>query len=141
MHRPSRQRPQISRGFTLLEVLVAVFVLAIAMAAIISAGGNYARSATLLRDRTLALWVAHDRLTEIELQPQWPQTGTGSDDVVMGSVGGNNIVWTWRTKVQETPDPMLHRIDIRVEKKNDSGHYAYAELSSFISRVGRTVPP
>jgi general secretion pathway protein I len=119
-------------GFTLLEMLVAVFVLAITMGAIIRAAGSYAGSAADLRDKTQALWVAHNRLEEIELQPVLPELGSSNDDVLFGPTR-----WTWRTQVLETQDPRLRRINIRVEKKDDPHHRSYAELSSFLSSVGR----
>ncbi len=119
-------------GFTLLEVLVAVAVLALALTAIISGGGNAARAAGTLREKTEALWVAHNRLTEIELQPVWPQLGTSSDDVKMG-----DSEWTWHAEVVGTQDPTLRRINIRVGKRGDSSNYSYVELSSFISSAGR----
>jgi general secretion pathway protein I len=124
--------PHRHAGFTLLEVLVAVAVLALALTAIISGGGNAARAAALMRDKTLALWVAHNRLAEIELQPTWPQLGSSSDDV---KLGGED--WTWRANVIGTQDPTLRRIDIRVGKRGDSSDYGYASLSSFISSAGR----
>ena len=119
-------------GFTLLEVLVAVTVLALALTAIISGGSSYARSAAGLRDKTIALWVARNRLAEIELLPVWPQTGTSNDDVDMGG-----DTWTWRVEVQGTQDPTLRRVDIQVEKKSDSQKHHYIELSSFLSSAGR----
>lgn len=120
------------RGFTLLEVLVAVTVLALALTAIISGGSSYARAATGMRDKTLALWVARNRMAEIELLPVWPQIGTSSDDVQMG-----NDTWTWRAEVVSTQDPTLRRINIRVEKKADAQKYSYIELTSFLSSAGR----
>ncbi len=121
-----------SRGFTLLEMLVAVAVLAIALAAIISNGARYAGGAASLRDKSLALWVARNRLTEIELAPVWPETGKSDEDIKMGG-----IEWTWRVTVVGTPDPSLRRIDIRVEKKGEKNATAYATLTSFLSNVGR----
>ena len=53
-------------GFTLIEMLVAVAVLAIAMAAILGGMARYADNAGHLRERTLGLWVAHNRLVEFE---------------------------------------------------------------------------
>lgn len=118
-------------GFTLLEVLVAVAVLALALTAIISGGSSAARAASLMRDKTLALWVAHNRLAEIDLQPTWVQIGSSSDDVQMGGEE-----WTWHTNVVGTQDPTLRRIDIFVNKRGQ-GDYRYAMLSSFISSAGR----
>jgi general secretion pathway protein I len=120
------------RGFTLLEILVAITVLALALTAIISGGSSYARSAASLRDKTLALWVARNRLAEIDLVPIWPPNGTSNDDVQMGGV-----TWTWTLNVQGTQDPTLRRVDINVQKKSDVQKYNYIELTTFISAVGR----
>ena len=127
-------RRRQAAGFTLLEVLVAVVILALAMAALISAGTEAAANAGALRDKTLALWVAHNRLTEIELQPVWPQIGDSNDDVEMGG-----IRWRWRAHVKATADDNLRRIDIDVVKSAHSGDKAsYASLTAFISKTGRT---
>lgn len=128
---PSLPRRRAS-GFTLLEVLVAVFVLALTMGTIISAAGNYFSAAGEMRDKTLALLVAHNRLTEIELQPVVPTLGNSSDDVALGM-----YQWTWHAEVLQTPDPRMLRVNIRVEKKGDPRHRSYAELSSFLTVLGR----
>lgn len=121
-----------SAGFTLLEVLVAVAVLGIAMAAVIAADARYADSAGYLRDRTMALWVAHNRMTEIELAPVWPDIGDSDDTVDMGT--GR---WHWRAHVQSTPDEHTRRIDVSVFKDGDRQNTSYAFITSFLSDTGR----
>jgi general secretion pathway protein I len=120
------------RGFTLLEVLVAVTVLALALTAIISGGSSYARSAASLRDKTLALWVARNKLAEIEMLPVWPQSGNSNDDVQMGG-----DTWTWRVDVGATQDPTLRRVNISVQKKSEAAKHNYIELTTFISMAGK----
>ena len=115
------------RGFTLIEVLVAVFVLGFALAAIIASTGRYAANAQILREMTLALWVAHNRLTEIGLQPTWPATGKSDGDEQLA-----NIEWRWDVTVSETPDPRVRRVDITVRQKDRPDTQA-AELSSFVA--------
>jgi general secretion pathway protein I len=121
-----------SRGFTLMEMLVAVAVVAIALGAIIGNAARYADSAAGLRDKTIALLVARNRMAELELGSSWPDTGRANEDVEMGG-----IKWTWRTEVKPTQDPTLRRIDIRVEKKGERSGVAFATLSGFLSSVGR----
>jgi len=123
-------------GFTLMEMLVAVGVLAIALGAIIGNAARYADSAAGLRDKSIALFVARNRMAELELSTTWPATGRSNEDVEMGG-----IKWVWRTEVKTTPDPNLRRIDVRVEKKNDKSGVAFATLSGFISNVGRQAAP
>ena len=125
-----------AHGFTLLEMLVAVAVLAIALAAIISNGARYATGAASLHDKTVALFVARNRMTEIELLPSYPAIGKSNDTVKMGGVE-----WVWRAEVVETQDPTLRRINIRVEKKTDRNPTAYATLTGFLSNIGRTASP
>ena len=112
-------------GFTLIEIIVAVAVLAVAMGAIITGMARYAANAAVLREKTVALWVAHNRLTEIGLQRGWPDLGKSDGEVEMAG-----IEWRWDVTVLETPDPRVRRVDITVRPKE--GDAASADLSSFV---------
>jgi len=125
-----------ARGFTLIEVLVAVVVLALSLTVLIVSGARNADAASHLHDKMLALWVAHNRLTELELQPTWPATGESNGDADMGQEK-----WRWRVNVRETEDAHLHRVDIDVVKASEpDAKSAYASLTTFISDVGRRAP-
>jgi general secretion pathway protein I len=118
-------------GFTLIEVLIAVTILAIAMGAVISGMARFADNAASLREKTLALWVAHNRLTEIDLEPGWPAIGKSDGEVDMAG-----IEWRWFVTVSETPDPDVRRVEIRVQAR--ARETDAAALSSFIGKTGRT---
>ena len=120
-----------SRGFTLIEVLAAVAVLAIALAAIMSSMARYADSAGYLRQKTVALWVAHNRLTEIELDPKWP--AIGNSDCTTDLAGAT---WKWTVEVKVTPDARLRRVDITVKSPDHDA--SLIQISSFISNSGRS---
>jgi general secretion pathway protein I len=120
-----------SRGFTLIEVLIATAVLAFAMGAVISGMARYADNAGSLRERTVALWVAHNRLTEIDLEPSWPSLGKSDGDAEMAGID-----WRWFVTVSETPDPEVRRVEIRVQPKGREEDAA--ALSSFIGKLGKT---
>ena len=62
-----------ARGFTLVEILVALAILAVALAAGMRAVAQSADGATLLKQRTLALWVAQNRLAAAQLATPWPR--------------------------------------------------------------------
>ena len=117
-------------GVTLIEVVVALAVLAMAMGALITGMGRYAGQAGYLREKTVALWVAHNRLTEIGLEPGWPDLGTSDGE---GEMAG--LDWRWEVVVAETPDPRVRRVDITVRPKDAEG--ASMLLSSFVEERRR----
>jgi general secretion pathway protein I len=118
-------------GFTLIEVVIAVAILAIAMGAIIDGMARYAANAAYMREKTFALMVAHNRLTEIELEPIWPSVGKSDGDAEFAG-----IKWKWHVTVAESPDPDVRRVDIGVKAEGHDGEAA--ALSSFISKAGRS---
>lgn len=115
-------------AFTLVEVLVAVAVLAVAMGAVISGMARQTSNAAYLREKTLALWVAHNRLTEIALEPAWPATGSSDGDAELGGVR-----WRWSASVEDTADPKVRRVDVGV--RVDGRDADSATLSSFQTQV------
>ena len=100
------------RGFTLIEVLVALFVVATALAALGYAGARALTSQAALEERTLALWVADNQLAETRLQSSI-QPGTSSGSVRIGNGPGNRD-WRWRRQVQVAPGGQLWRIDVTI---------------------------
>ncbi len=121
-----------SSGFTLLEMLVAVAVLAIAMGAILSGMARYADNAGRLREKTVALWVAHNRLTELSVQLAWPDIGKSDGEVEMAGAK-----WKWEVEIKATPDARLRRADISVRPAKARNKDAAASLSAFLADTGR----
>ncbi len=95
------------QGFTLLEVLVALAVLAIGLAAVIKVSIENAENARYLRDKTLAHWVAMNVLTEIQIREESPKLGEGTAMMAARE-------WYWVLKVSETMDKDLRRLYIEV---------------------------
>jgi len=103
-----------SSGFTLLEVMVALMVLAIALGAIVTASASYTRNLGYLRNTTLAHWVAVNKMNEITLTDAWPNPG-----IKKGSLTMANQDWVWRVDVQNTPDASVRRVEIEVRHDAD----------------------
>ncbi|HEU5399334.1 MAG TPA: type II secretion system minor pseudopilin GspI [Gammaproteobacteria bacterium] len=96
-------------GFTLIEVLVALAILALSLVAVIGAAGSSTRLSSGLRDRTFADWVALNELTTLRLAHTAPSDNSLNGDADMG-----DQKWHWTAKIGPTADPNLLRIDVDV---------------------------
>ena len=96
-------------GFTLLEVLVALAIVAFALLAIIKTTSETTANIAYLRDKTLAQWVALDRLAELRSQSDWPTTGIRKDEIEQ-----YGVEWQWIQEISETSEEHLRRVDISV---------------------------
>jgi general secretion pathway protein I len=96
-----------ARGFTLVEVLVALAIVTIGMAALLAALGSSADSATYQRDKTFAEWVALNRIEEVRLAVQRPSEGKTEGEVEMAGVK-----WKWAQEVLKTEVKGILRIDV-----------------------------
>ncbi|MEN8178073.1 MAG: type II secretion system minor pseudopilin GspI [Pseudomonadota bacterium] len=122
------EKLDLQQGFTLLEVLVAMTVLAIALASIIKVSANQAINTEHLRDKTLAHWVAMNQIAQLQLTQQWPSAGKKSGDEEMGW-----HEWHWQSIVSNTPDSRVRRIQINVFRNRDD-ESPVTQLSSFLSQ-------
>ncbi len=97
-----------TRGFTLLEVLVALVVVAVAIAALARAGSQTIDAQFQAEQRTLALWVADNVLAELRLEAS---VASGRRQGV-SAMGGRD--WHWDALIQPAPGDELIRIDVVV---------------------------
>jgi general secretion pathway protein I len=116
-----------------VEVLVAVAVLALSLGVFVSGGSRYADHARHIQDKTLALWVARNRLVEYQIAEHWPDPGAGEGRADMGG-----REWVWRSEIEESPDPAVRRAEIRVFRVVDGEPQTQplARLTGFITPRG-----
>jgi len=118
-----------SRGFTLLEVMIALAIIAIALGALISTSGSQASSAAYLKQKTLAQWVALNEITRLQVSNTWPDLGDDKDSVEMA-----NIEWFWTRTVKATEDKNARQVEYRVYLDEHREH-------SLISMIGYVSNP
>jgi general secretion pathway protein I len=103
-----------SRGFTLLEVLVALLVLALALLALSRTAANQVDAFGAMRERTIAGWLAADVLAQTKLATPFPATGTNDG---RRRFGGREL--RYDVVVQGTPVASIRRIDVHVYALDD----------------------
>jgi len=96
-------------GFTLVEVLVALMILAMGLAALMIAVSGTARTSGYLRDKTLAQWMALNRLSEVRLNLN--KFGQNTD---IGEINFANRTWHYDTRYFDTTVATMKRVVVRV---------------------------
>jgi general secretion pathway protein I len=118
-------------GFTLLETLVALAILAIALAAVMRATGAGTNHAEAMRMRVLADWVAQNRLA---------QHAAGGDFLPPGVQNGEEtqagIRFLWKEEISVTPNPSFRRIEVSVYTPDEPA-YALRRLIGFMTQQRR----
>lgn len=115
-----------SRGFTLIEVLAALIIVALGMLGVIEAVSQTASNSSYLRDRTIAHWIAMNQLTQVRLKPQAPKIDKSSDEIEMA-----DRRWRWTMVVTQTPLESVRRIDISVRPLEAPENSSLASISGF----------
>lgn len=120
-----------SRGFTLIEVLVALAIFAVVAASVLTASARSLQIASRLEDKTLAMWIADNRLTELQLRETPP--GNGRDQGELDYAGRR---WEWQSQIEGTSDPALRRITLWVAPKPLRGIGGKLEERATVRLVG-----
>ncbi|MFW8591160.1 type II secretion system minor pseudopilin GspI [Glaciecola sp. 2405UD65-10] len=120
-----------SRGFTLIEVMVAVGIFAVAGAAVMKATYEHLRAVSSLEQLTFATWVANNQMTESTLRAkiQWPLKNNDKGEV---ELAGQR--WYWKQEVKKTQDESLFQITIIVSDDVD-GKNELTGVTSFIAKL------
>ncbi len=102
-------KSRTSRGFTLLEVMVALTIVSLSLIFVATSMSQMIFEAQTMRNRTYASWIAQNRIAELRLAPATPDVGASNGEVQFA-----NTDWTWRAVVSETGVEDLYRIDVSV---------------------------
>jgi general secretion pathway protein I len=127
MHPRPEQATRAPRGMTLIEVLVALAIVAITLAAGIKAAAALTANTQRLADTLAAQWCADNQLTELRLQRQFPPVGDIEFSCEqLGQDYRGTLV------VRPTPNPNFRRVDARIA--NALGQ-PLLQLSTILPRI------
>jgi general secretion pathway protein I len=119
---PDKKR---NAGFTLIEVMVALIIVALALTTMSVTMGRMLDNATTMRDRTYASWIAQNKIVEMRAAGTIPEPGvnSGEEDFALGS-------WSWEATVSETGVENLMRVDVAVSRPGTA--YTIKTVTGFI---------
>ena len=117
-------------GFTLIEVLIALAILAIALTAAMRAASIATDSANETKLRTLATWIAQNRIAEINAVSVANLPGVGESN---GRQAMANIEFEWRQKISNTPNTAFRKIEVQVLRPGSEQWLA--NLSGFVVKA------
>ena len=116
------------RGFTLVEILVAIAILAVALAATTRAAGVATDGALETRQRLLATWAAENRVAELRARLLFPEAGTSKSSVTQGG-----LALAIEETVTTTANPTIRRVDLAVSDARD-GNRVLTRLTAYVAQ-------
>jgi len=118
-------------GFTLIEVMVALTVVAVTLPALLFLLSQQIDGTAYLRDRSVAQWVAADRVAEVRLAvAKQKNARTG---VIAGESERMGRTWYWRSEIQETPVPGFMRLTVTVTGEDADDDSVLFTLDAFLN--------
>ncbi len=115
-------------GFTLLEVMIALLVIALGIGAVISTTSESGWKSAQLKQKTIASWVAQNQIAEYRAKRTWNNANRKSGEVEMA-----NTEWVWKMRISATDDPSLRKLEVDVYLKGEDS--IKASLTGFIARL------
>ena len=119
------------QGFTLIEVMVALTIIAISLGALLSTSGTQASSAGYLKHKTLAHWVAVNELTQIRIAKEFPDVGDKKGETTMA-----NNDWYWVRTTKATEDDNARQITFTMYSDKERTQ----NITSLIGYANRDAP-
>ncbi|MBT1065844.1 type II secretion system minor pseudopilin GspI [Bowmanella sp. Y26] len=116
---------------TLLEVMAALLIFAMAGTAIMKAAGEHLHNIGMIEEVTLATWVANNRLTQVHLEGRWPPQNNQRGHVEMA-----HRTWYWKQIVKETADKQLRQIEVEV-RLDEQASQAITSVSTYFTKPER----
>jgi general secretion pathway protein I len=116
------------KGFTLVEVLVALVLLAVALSAMIKTASENTVNTAYLRNKYLAGMVAMNKIDEMHASRAWPSTGKSNGKAELA-----RQTWYWDMEIENTPDENLRKVELKISPEQDREKILYT-LTGYIGQ-------
>ncbi len=121
-------KKSLIKGFTLLEVMVALSICAMAGIAAMQVSGEHINHLSILEQQTYASWVAENRLVELSLATKWPPKNNHKGDEEQA---GHK--WYWQQKVEKTQTSDFVKVIVTIYEDDKYQQDIY-ELSTYLTK-------
>ena len=116
-------------GFTLIEVLIALLIVATALGTAAKVTISAASNGSALADRTAAQWVGLNQLATLKLRRAFPvRAESGKEEMMMRT-------WIWEQKAEATPDDLVLKVTIDVREEGADEDDLAASVTGFIAKL------
>jgi general secretion pathway protein I len=105
----TRNSSERNSGFTLVEVMVALAIAGLSLAAVAASISQMVDAASAMQERTYASWIAQNKIAELRLSDEVPEVSSTSGEVEFAA-----LEWAWRATISETGVENLFRVDVEV---------------------------
>lgn len=126
-----KAKAKLAQGFTLIEVMLAMAIFAIAGVSLLNTADNNFKNLSHLESKILANWLASNQLVEVTLDQQWPPKNNKKGMVEMAS-----REWFWAQKVIKTGDKNMRAVVIEIRLVEDEK----LALTSVMTYVSKKLP-
>lgn len=129
MHHNSSIHIKKHLGFTLLEVMVALFIVAVSLGGAVKVIGNAAANSSRMSNKTFANWVALNQMAKLRITKEWPKFGeVKGDDEMAGRK------WIWSQESIKTDDDNIRRIELSVWSESDEKSAPFVTVVGFLPK-------
>jgi general secretion pathway protein I len=104
-----KTRSERNAGFTLVEVMVALVIAGLSLAAVAASVSQMVDAGSAMRERTYASWIAQNKIAELRLANVVPEVSSTTGEIEYAAQD-----WAWRSTISETGVENLYRVDVEI---------------------------
>jgi len=112
---------------------VALSIVVISFVALYSGLLQMVSAMTLMQEKTIATWIAYDRITELRIVDNYPDVGESDGEVEMGSIN-----WRYKTEIRATDSDNIRQVIVRIAPQSDPENFLGIASGALVRSAARS---